>query len=219
MSFVYENYKKMIKIRSRGRKFEYNIIIDNDIIIKDAFFQKNIKITVWSKIFRRNFIDKNNLMFYEGIINEDILFTILCSIYAQKISFLDKVLYFVRVRPGSISRNFKAENITAYYIVFREIKDFLEKKKIFEKYKNYYYGSYVKQILFSLIQCIFKTSGIREYLKIYSLLNNSDYKNKTIGENIKHCSRLYFFLYKISLHPFVSYYLIAIIRSFGYKMY
>jgi glycosyltransferase involved in cell wall biosynthesis len=212
-------YDRLKDKRLLGKKFEYNFLDNNRSIIQDAFFQKSIKTSAWSKIYRKSFLDKYNLLFYEGIINEDALFTIQCSIYAQKVSFLDIPLYYIRVRAGSISRLFKDENITSYFVVFREIKNILVEKKLYNEYKNYFYGGYVKQILFSLVQCIFYIRNKKQFFRIYSLLNGDIYMDKTIGKNIKYCSWLYYFLYRISRYPLIFYYLIKVIKYLGYKTY
>jgi hypothetical protein len=202
-----------------GKNFKYDVIENNESIIQDAFFQKNIKTSACSKIYRKSFLDRYNLTFYDGIINEDTLFTMLCSIYAHKVVFLNIPLYYIRVRPGSISRTFKEENITSYSIIFEEIENVLKKNNIYVKYEKYYYGSYTKQILFSLIQCILNTRSTQQFLKLYNLLNNGEYMNKEMGKNIKYCSLLYYVIYRISLHPVLFFYLVSIIKFLGYKKY
>lgn len=53
-------------------------------------------------IFRRQFLEENNLCFYNGIFHEDIEFTNRAYYLASNIGAISEVLYYYRIRGGSI---------------------------------------------------------------------------------------------------------------------
>ena len=51
------------------------------------------------------FFQKNNLTFFEGIFHEDSELTPRAYYLAEKISFTNEIIYFVRLNPNSITRS------------------------------------------------------------------------------------------------------------------
>ncbi|MCI7535921.1 glycosyltransferase family 2 protein [Candidatus Avelusimicrobium faecicola] len=61
---------------------------------------------VWLKLIKTSLVKKNKLSFLKNVLAEDISFEILLYLYAKKIVFLDKHLYFYRVgNEKSVSSN------------------------------------------------------------------------------------------------------------------
>ncbi len=201
-----------------GKNFRHDILIGQEAIMKDAFLNKDIKTTPWSKFFSAEFLKCNSLRFKDGIINEDSLFTVLCAIYAHKVAFLDKPLYYAYQRPDSISRKIKRENITSYFNISTEIRNRLEQLAIFGKYRDYFYASFTKQLLYTLIQCGYRSATYTDFKALYENLKDSDYRNKKHGNNIRLAGRSYFLLYKLSLHPKLFFTLTKIFRFCGVYM-
>jgi glycosyltransferase involved in cell wall biosynthesis len=208
------------KHRLIGSNFSCTLINDNDMIIKDAFLGKNIKTTVWLKLFKHDFLTKNNILFEEGIINEDCLFTRLCAIYAERVAFLNTPLYYALEREGSITRgDIKREYITDLFITFDKLAGVLIKMGLFDRYKTYYYASYCKQMLFCLVHCAFRIENYNNFLSIYSELNKSIYFHENIMKNIKMVSIIYYFLYILSLYPYLFHLAMKFLRRMGIKRY
>lgn len=201
-----------------GKNFTNDILIGQEAIMEDAFLNKDIKTTAWSKFFSAEFLKCNSLRFKDGIINEDSLFTVLCAIYAHKVAFLDKPLYYAYQRPDSISRKIKRENITSYFNISAEIRNRLEQLAIFGKYRDYFYASFTKQMLYTLIQCGYRSATYTDFKALYENLKDSDYRNKKHGNNIRLAGRFYFLLYKLSLHPKLFFTLTKIFRFCGVYM-
>lgn len=213
IAFFNDKYTKYFKTN-----FNDPYIIGNDNIMKDALLGKRIKNSVCSKFFNTNFIKHNNLYFHEGIINEDYLFTIKCCICSNKVSFLNKNLYMAYIRENSISRNFKIENITSYLTI-----DEILKKELFENrnichLKGLYDASYTKNILYGLLQCVYKTSSYNKFSLLYNHLNGSEYLNTDRGDNIKYLGMKFYILYKISLHKKIFYIIGKLMKNMGYYM-
>lgn len=74
-----------------GRELFCEMIETNSLVVES-----------WRFLFKSNFIRGENLIFKEGLICEDIFFTVDAYIFAKKILFLNKKLYFYRQRQGSI---------------------------------------------------------------------------------------------------------------------
>ncbi|MDR1544420.1 MAG: glycosyltransferase [Prevotellaceae bacterium] len=63
------------------------------------------------RIYKREFLLKNKLFFKKGIYHEDNIFTPICCYYAENVKVIPDVLYFYRMRAGSISAQIKPKNI------------------------------------------------------------------------------------------------------------
>jgi glycosyltransferase involved in cell wall biosynthesis len=67
----------------------------------------NLKTNTWNPVwlyaFTSNFLNQHRLKFHEGIYHEDILFTPTMLSFAKHIGVLPEVLYYYRIRPGSIT--------------------------------------------------------------------------------------------------------------------
>ena len=57
---------------------------------------------VSTQLYDRNFLNEKALLFQEDIIHEDELYTFQCLLLASRVGYLDKQLYFRRVRNSSI---------------------------------------------------------------------------------------------------------------------
>lgn len=211
--FFNNNYKRFI-----NTGFNVPYIIGNENIMEDALLGKRIKNTAWSKFFNTNFIKQHNLYFYEGIINEDYLFTIQCCIYSNKVSFLDENLYMAYIRENSISRDIKVENLTSYFTIDEVLKKELFEYRNMGHLKGLYDASYTKNILYGLLQCVYKSSSYDKFSLLYNHLNGSEYLNTDRGDNIKDLGMKFYILYKISLHKKFFYIIGKLMKNMGYYM-
>ena len=89
----------------RGRSSFGINSLTGDEILPNALLVKTFPTSACGKLYRRDFLHENGLLFKEGIVNEDTLFSIQIACLAKKISFVDKVLFDIREREGSISRS------------------------------------------------------------------------------------------------------------------
>lgn len=149
-----------------GKPFKLLYIKGRDILL-DSLLVRNIPTPVWAKIYRTSFLKKNGLYFKEGIVNEDTLFTSLASMYADKVSFINQVLYYSLERPGSISRSSYNRLFSDMDIALKEVKIHMEERGIFrDEVESYYYARYLKSILYNLLQAA-QRLPYKEYSESY----------------------------------------------------
>lgn len=70
---------------------------------KEFLYKRTYQATTPCYLFKKDFLDKNNLQFLAGIYHEDSEFTPQALFFAEKIIFIEKILYFHRYRAGSIT--------------------------------------------------------------------------------------------------------------------
>lgn len=201
-----------------GRNFDSDIIDSKTAIIEDAFLSRNIKISPCSKFFSASFLKNNRLRFYEGIINEDSLFTMLCAIYANKVAFQNTILYYAYQRPCSVSRNLKQESITSYFIIYSEIYNALQNLNILNKYVKYLYAGITKQILYTLVQCGYRSASYSSFYSLYVILRGSLYMDRAKSKYIIFAGIRFRAIYELSFFPRIFYVLAKSLKILGYNI-
>lgn len=99
--------------------------------------------TAWGKIYKKILFEKER--YPVGMIHEDMAITYKLVYNAQDIVFTSKVLYFVRKRPGSITRKekFYKERLVVLQFLREQIEFFEEKNEnelVKKGYRNYAYA-------------------------------------------------------------------------------
>lgn len=84
----------------RRFSFEYSDVLSG----RNALVNRKIQACVPFSIYRRSFLVKNDLKFYIGIFHEDSEFSPRTYYLANKVSFLNDIIYFVNQNPNSITR-------------------------------------------------------------------------------------------------------------------
>ena len=102
---------------------------------------------------------------------------------------------------------------------FDELKLLMEKQGKFEIYKEYYYASFIKNILFALVQASFKVGGKSYFLNLWKNIEGTAYLRLDIGRCVKLVSMKYYVLYYLSRYPQLFYSLMRGFRLFGVRMY
>lgn len=94
-----------------------------DMIIKGVPY-------IWNKIFKRSMIEEHKLRFEPYRIFEDLLFTYKNYLYANKISKVDRALYYYRnIREGSVTNEFSEkffdifDVMDSFYDCVKEVHD------------------------------------------------------------------------------------------------
>lgn len=127
-------------------------ILPGKEIMKSLDFQ----ICVPFHIFKRDFLVSNSLVFFKGIFHEDSEFTPRAYYLAERVSSLNKVLYFVCQNPNSITRTVNPKKAFDLIQVALSLSEF--SNKVLPNYK------YIFDYLVSL--------------NVNSSLNNSYFINK-----------------------------------------
>lgn len=96
-----------------GRKTTYNIKYEeSDKVYKGEDFICRVKMppAAWAAIYKKDFLNIKKLCFFEGILHEDQEFTPRAYYLANRISYINRVIYYYLQRVGGImisSRNKK----------------------------------------------------------------------------------------------------------------
>lgn len=90
--------------------FKHKVMDTQDAI--NAMLFGAIEVSVWSKLYSRDVFD--NIRFPEGEINEEIPLIIPTTLASDGVVYIDKILYYYRIREGSVTGNqiLKDENIS-----------------------------------------------------------------------------------------------------------
>lgn len=203
-----------------GTPYNLDVIDNRDHIIQDALEVKNIHTPVWAKIYRREFLKLNNLNFYEGIVNEDTLFTTLCAFYADKVSFVNEVLFNSLERSGSISRSSQERLFRDMHFVLTKLEKYVSQNNI----QNISSGlidlirmRYIRGMLYNLLQSVQRLDKAK-FIKMHNLcISETNYKLFKY-ESLKLPFK-YSAMYLISLSPNLFWLVFQVMTRFGFKMH
>ena len=84
-------------------------------------------------IYNRQFLLNNNLEFYVGIFHEDNEYTPRLLFFAQKVTTINDIMYFVYQNPCSITRTVNPKRAFDLIIVAKSLYDFVNKHSISNK--------------------------------------------------------------------------------------
>lgn len=101
------------------------------------FFDALKRAHMWNKLFNKKLFFENNLFFQSGRYYEDLELFPKLFVKANKISEVKDIGYIYLQREGSTTRE-KNEKILDMLWAYIEIKKFLIKEDLFEKYRNEY---------------------------------------------------------------------------------
>lgn len=100
------------------------------------------------RLYRRTFLVENNLWFKEGIYHEDNLFTPLVCYAAQEVISIPDVLYFYRIRQGSIMTAGNVKRSRDIIAVANQLAGFFQDKPIERSNLNRYIaGLYIRDFM------------------------------------------------------------------------
>ncbi len=129
--------------------------------IKDGCLYK-LGLAAWDKIYKTEFIKSNNIKFAPGKFGEDNLFTNSSLLLADKILYLDKYLYYYRIREGS-SANKLSGDWTYIFDNVELMRKFLIEHELYEELKDEFI-KYAQNFLLWGISKI-KKSDVKAYKK------------------------------------------------------
>lgn len=171
LTFILDNFKQndMLCFGYTAMFKNCKNVVINDSIIKDKkeienkiLLNDKIGGYLWNKCFKASIIKKNNILFDINLhYCEDLIFVIDYLKYCNNITYINKSLYFYRMRKSSVSYNFfNMKNITllnSYKILINRITD----EKINNRLKYNYLVNYykLKKLIpknFDIDQCIIK---------------------------------------------------------------
>lgn len=145
VQFNYKKFNNSSKKRYKTYNFakklkkEQNLDISktkkyNKNDIKNGIFY-DLDLHVWNRLYKTNLIKSNNISFAPTKNGEDHLFVNGALIFADNIYYLDKNLYFYRVRKESIVNTLTYMNGIYAFEDINYFKKFLEKKNLYKKFE------------------------------------------------------------------------------------
>lgn len=104
-----------------------------ECLLKDQLYSGIMQTTVWLGVYKTSFLTDHNLWFEKGRLHEDELWSPVVFLHAEKVIYLDRVIYQYRIRDNSImhtkGKN-HSKNVEAYiYIYTKLIKYYLDNVK------------------------------------------------------------------------------------------
>lgn len=196
------------KVLKVDADFEHEVISGNSKI----YHTRQIKDALWVKLFRKSFLSKYGITPDRRIkLHDDCMFTELCLLKAEKVSFVNEVLYHVLERKNSVSRTVKPLMITITDQMYGIIKEELCKNGKFDEYQDKFYKVYAKSLMYSFILAAYKCRDYKKYKELYNLVpSESLYYQNEYYTKIWQYSKKYYILSKLSRYPWLMYHLIIL---------
>ncbi len=126
------NFEYDFEDKRKNYTKERHSCIKNKVMSGKKFYdlaikKKSIMSVVWNKLYKREFLLKNNLFFLEGVLYEDMEFTPKAFYLAEKVKYIDEVIYMYRQREGSITSNKNINRLDDYFIIGESLSKFNQK--------------------------------------------------------------------------------------------
>ena len=155
---------------------------------------------VWNKLFKRSLFIENNVSFPEKLLAEDlaVVTRILCNV--NKISYIEKPLYYYLIRTNSLSHQTKFNPKSADIIKSLDIiRKYFKEKQCYKKFKNELEYIHIVHMLHSYMVNIHKFNECfeknKEVVKLMKKLFPKWRKNKYLKkQGIKYkivCNLIY----------------------------
>lgn len=186
--------------------------------LHDMLMVQDLYTSPWAKIYSANFLIKNNLTFMEGLVNEDTAFSILIASKANKVGFLNDVVYSSREREGSTSRSSFGRMFKTMHTVLIKTQDELIKNGNFsEEVKNLFESRYLRSMLYNLMQTA-QRNRYKTYAKDYEYcLTQTNYKTKLKYKNF--LPSKYRTMVSLSMNKIIFYTIAKILKVIGIQMH
>lgn len=127
-------------------------VYSNEVALKKLILDTTFHFFLWNKLFKRSLFIDNNISFYDMYF-EDVAVCPQLFYYANQISFVNKPLYYYRRHKGSVISLIDAPKTNDFIKSLGIIRNFLEEKKIYEKYK-FVFKVYAFRFKFQVGYCI-----------------------------------------------------------------
>lgn len=107
------------------RKHRYEKVYLGEELFSEMLCQGDYKPSPCLQFLKNSFLKENNVNFFEGIIHEDNLFTFQSIMLADRVSHIDRKLFYRRVRENStMTKKETSKNVIGYFTCFIEMLKF-----------------------------------------------------------------------------------------------
>lgn len=164
-------------ITIRIQTYSYHTPLKGRDLLKDGV-SPCAPFSIWSSVFFKD----HSLKFFEGIYHEDSEFTPRAYYYAEKISFLNDIIYYVNHNPKSITRSINPKkSFDLVNVVCPHLSEFSE--SVLEEYKGIYHDL-ISMYLNNALSSILNTDKNNQ-----RLLNHDIYEHKELFVHLKKSSK------------------------------
>ena len=134
----------------------------------------------WCKIYKKSFLTYNNIYFPEGMIFEDILFFTRSYLKADRITFVNKFLYFYRLNRENSLNSSGGREFFDIFKILKMSKDLFVTQGLWPKYRDRFLLFEMRTILDKLgkIRAELKQPFSEEIKRVYSGMSLNDYDMK-----------------------------------------
>ena len=189
---VSENKKEEFKCEYSEKKIFQNE--DKNELIQ-AIFYDNYKekissnTNIFAKLYSKDLLMKNKIKFKEGMkYGEDVIFNLISFQNAKKIAFINSFTYNYISNCESVTQKFDNNIIEHYTKMLLEIKEYLTKNNLYEKFKNEYQYFVLRQINKFCRLYFFRKENTKSYKELkkefLSLLAMEPYYTAVFKEKI-----------------------------------
>lgn len=164
---------------SKNNYFNIDNTLENTTMDGIEFSKHGISfISPCMKLYNRDFLIKNKIKFAEGVYGEDDIFWYKCCLASKKIKYIDRVLYFRRIRSNSVmtSRNISSTMDRLGNII--EINNLLKK---YNTEKIIYFYNHLSKSTLELMKDIIIFRSIIKKEEVITI--NSKYYKEVIFKN------------------------------------
>lgn len=163
-----------------SRRFSYK---DTSPICGIDFLRQNPPHCAPFSIWKSSFLRKFNLSFVEGIFHEDSEFTPRAYYYAEKISFLNDIIYYVYHNPCSITRSINPQKS---YDLIESVSENLSRFSERVEFKNrYIYDNLISLLINSALANIRDMSANE-----INILNRVMYEHRRLFKHLTNSTKL-----------------------------
>lgn len=192
------NNKKVINNYDRKKLLKSNVMSGSEFFCY-SWRRKGYRVPVWINLYKTDFLKKNNLFFKEGIIHEDELHTVKAFILASKVKYIQKKIFYRRIRDNSImTKEISKKNIDSMYIIAQELYKFYEDKKL-------NLDRYVKKQLLKVIIDDF-SKALKYNDEFFKFKTHQDSRRKIILKGVKENKLKSSFKFKMQIKIPIIYY-------------
>lgn len=145
---------------------------------------------VWDKAYKRDFLIDNNIKCGTTRVGQDLILAISSVLKAQKIVYIENAFYHYRMRKSSVVHTL-LNNIFEIFEDLDDIKNFLIKEKLFEKFKEDFLEFSLNTFSFNYVRVPLDIQN--DYcLKVEDYLDNDRFKrfNKIVNGNLSLIERI-----------------------------
>lgn len=190
LDFVVADFEYDYEDKSKNYRIKRSDRIKNKVMNGREFYDlgiktKSIMSIVVNKLYRRDFLIKNNICFLENAIYEDMEFTPKVYYLANKVKYIDEVIYMYRQREGSITSNININNLDSYLIVGESLNQFNKnyKSNVLHNSELYMYINLIKKLKF--LEDKNQINDLKQELKkrniVSKFMKSNKFKYKVFG--------------------------------------